>query len=297
MPRLRARFRLAIVAAVGTLLAWSVAGCAKPSFRNVLAPGDDTHVEIDDPRGVDAWSVLTSSETDVVVVRLTGAGVDVGALRLRVLLPGGVVVAQLSPPRGEQFSIALSGRAATWTLQFTLGEGEAAPVRYRMMVERPSTSLGGPRCADALRAKGISAWIVSAPGPPGTTGLVFPGLGSIAISARPPGTLTAASPAEGAPPVLHVRAGTTLQGEFAGLGCEPNQVQLNFWDTGKGQPPMLSVSDASGHPLCGGPGGQPACLSEPASGRWVSWTFATASPIGSLSLVCDEFYLSSVVIQ
>jgi hypothetical protein len=296
MLRIRARLRPPVVAVVGALVVWAVAGCATTPFRNVLAAGDDTHVEIDDPRGVDTWSVLTSSETDVVVVRLTGGGVDVGALRLQVLLPGGVVVARLSPPRGEQFSIAFSGRPATWILRFRLGEGEAAPVRYRMVIERPSTSVGGPRCADALRAKGINAWIVSIPGPPGVGGVVFPGLGSIALSALPASALTAASPSDGAPPVLHVGTGTTLRAELAGLGCEAALVQLNFWDTGKGKPPTLTVSDTRGRPLCGG-AGQPVCLSDPTSGRWVSWTFSTSAPIGSLSLACDELYLSSIAIQ
>jgi hypothetical protein len=295
MSRARATFR-PLAAAIATLLAWTVAGCATPSFRNVLAPGDDTHVEIDDPTGTDTWSVLTRSETDVVVVRLTEGVKDVGALRIRVLLPGGIVVARLSPPRDQQFSLALSGRAATWTIEFRLGPGEAAPVRYRLIVERPSTSAGGPRCADALRAKGINAWVGSLPGPPGASGLVFPGLGSIALSAMPAGTLSAASPADGAPPVLLVKGGATLRGELAGLGCEPGQVQLNVWDTGKGRPSTLTVSDARGHALCGN-AGQPACLSEPASGRWVSWTFSTAASIGSLSLRCDELYLSSVVLQ
>ena len=191
MPRVPAKLWAGVV--VCALLVVAFAGCAKP-FRNVLAAGDDTRVEIDDPRGTDTWSVLTSSAADVVVLRLTGMGVDVGALRVRVLLPGDVLVAQLSPPRGEQFSIALSGRAATWTLQFGLREGESAPVRYRMVVERPATSVGGPRCTDALLAKGINAWIMAVTGPPGETGFAFPGLGSIAVSAAPPNAMTAAPP-------------------------------------------------------------------------------------------------------
>jgi hypothetical protein len=296
MPGIRATLRRGALAWMLLALVTAVAGCSTSGFRNVLAAGDDTHVEIDDPRGVDAWSVLTRSDAEVVVVRLSGAGVDVGALRAQVLLPGGAVVARLSPPRGEQFAIALSGRAATWTLKFRLGEGESAPVRYRMVVERPSTAAGGPRCADRLRAMGINAWILSVPGPPGRGQLVFPGLGSIAVSTVPPGPLAAASPGEGAPPVLHVRGGTTLRAELGGLGCEPGQVQLNFWDTGTGRPPTLTVSGASGRPLCGH-AGQPACLSEPVARRWTSWTFATGEPIGSLSLQCDDLYLSSVVIQ
>jgi len=176
MPRIRATLQPSAIALTGILLAWTVCGCAKPAFRNVLAPGDDTHVEIDDPTGVDTWSVLTRSEADVAVVRLTEGTADVGAVTIRVLLPGGVVVAQLSPPRGQQFSLALSGRPATWTLQFRLAEGQAARVRYRLVIERPSASVGGPRCADALRAKGITAWVTSVARPPGARGLVFPGL-------------------------------------------------------------------------------------------------------------------------
>jgi hypothetical protein len=56
------------------------------------------------------------------------------------------------------------------------------------------------------------------------------------------------------------------------------------------------VSSVSGLPLCGREG-YPACLSDPAAGRWVSWTVATPEPIGKLSLQCDELYLSSIVIQ
>ncbi|HXJ78859.1 MAG TPA: hypothetical protein VMS64_09280 [Candidatus Methylomirabilis sp.] len=295
MLKIRAKVRLG-AAAAAMLLAVVVAGCAKSSFRNVLAVGDDTHVEIDDPRGFDTWSVLTSSETDVVLLHLTGMGVDVGALKIRVLLDAGMVVAQLSPPRGQEVSIALSGRPATWTLQFGLREGEAAPVRYRMVVERPSTATGGPRCEDALRAKGINAWVLSIPGPPGTGTLVFPTFGSIALSSVKPAALTAAAPPGGELPVLRVSGGTTLKADLADLGCEPGQVQLNFWDTGKGKPPTLTVSDTGGHPLCGD-AGQPACLADPATGRWVSWTFSANAPIGSLSLDCDELYISSIVIQ
>jgi len=293
--RIRATLRPAVIALVGTLVAWAVIGCSEAPFRNMLVAGDDTRVEIDDPRGFDSWSVLTNSETDVVVVRLSGTG-DVGALHLQVLLPGGVVVARLSPARGQQFALALSGRAATWTLQFRLAEGESAPVRYRLTIERPGTAVGGPRCADALHAKGINAWILSAPALSEAGTLVFPGLGSITVNTEPARALSAASPAPGAPSVLRVRGGTTLRGEFRDLGCEPGQVQLNFWDTGKGKPPALSLADASGRLLCGG-AGQPACLSDPAAESWTSWSFAGAEPIGSLSLVCDELYLSSIVIQ
>ena len=298
MLRFGAARRLAVLTVVGTFFTVALAGCGKPApFRNMLAAGDDTHVEIDTPDGVDTWSVVTSSDVDVIVVRLTGLGADVGALSPRVLLPGGVVVAQLSPPRGGQYSIALSGRQATWTLEFRLAEGEAAPVHYRMVIERPSAlGSGATRCADVLRARGVNAWVSAIPGPPGAGGILFPGLGAVAVSTVPARTLTAASPAEGATPVLHVSGGTTLRGELAGLGCEPGQVQLNFWDTGKGKPPTLTVADPGGHPLCGS-SGQPACLSDATAGRWVSWTFSTPGSIRSLSLECDELYLSSIVIQ
>ena len=298
MPRFGASRRLAVLTVVGTLVAMTLAACSKPApFRNMLAPGDDTHVEINAPDGVDTWSVATSSDVDVVVVRLIGLGADVGAVRPRVLLPGAVVVAQLSPPRGGQYSIALSGRQGTWTLEFRLAQGEVAPVHYRMVIERPSAlGSGATRCADVLRARGVNVWVSAIPGPPGAGGILFPGLGAVALSTVPARTLTAASPAEGAPPVLHVSGGTTLRGELAGLGCDLGQVQLNFWDTGKGKPPTLTVADSTGRPLCGS-SGQPACPSDPAAGRWVSWTFSTPGAIRSLSLECDELYLSSIVIQ
>jgi hypothetical protein len=290
---IRDHLRHGAIAMVGLLLLAAGAGCAKP-FRDVLAPGDDTHVEIDDPRGVDTWSLRTDSGTDVVVLRLAGSGVD--RLSIQALLPGGIVAAQLAPPRGERFSIALSGRPATWTLRFRLREGESAPVRFRMTIERPSNATGGPRCADALRAKGIDAWILAIPGPPDAGRLVFPGLGWITLGAAPPQALAAGAPSPGAPPVLHVRGGTVLQAHLGELGCEPGQVQLNVWDTGQGKPPVLTVSDARGRPLCGATG-EPACLSDPASGRWVSWSYPSTEPIGSLSLASDDLYLASIVIQ
>lgn len=298
MPRLHAKHRSGALAVAGVLLALTVLSCAKPAFRDVIGAGDDVRVTIDDPDAVDVWAVRTTSDADVAVVQLSGDQVDVGALRIRVLLPGGVVVALLSPPRGNQFSIALSGRPAIWTVEFRLGERESAPVRYRMQVVRPSSPGAGAlsACADALRARGIGAWAVSVSGPPGPAGLPFPGLGAIALETTPIGALTAAPPAAGAGPTLHLRGGATLRGELARLGCAPGQVQLNLWDTGKGKPPTMSVSDASGRRLCGGVG-QPACLSDPSPGRWVSWTLATSTAVGGFSLEGDELYLSSVVIQ
>ena len=96
--------------------------------------------------------------------------------------------------------------------------------------------------------------------------------------------------------MLKLRGGTTIRGDFAGLGCDPGQMQLNFWDTGRGKPPVLTVSDPGGRPLCGS-AGQPACLSNPPAQRWVSWTFSTPGTIRSLSLDSDELFLSSIVIQ
>jgi len=287
-----------IFIAVGVLFAMSLAGCGKSApFRNMLAPGDDTRVEIDAPGGIDTWSVATSSPVDVVVVRLIGSSADVGAVRVRVFVPGDVVVALLAPPRGGQYSIALGGRQATWTLEFKLADGEQPPVRYRLVVERPSAlGSGGTRCADVLRARGVNAWVSAISGPPGPGGVVFPGLGSIAVSATPANAVSVGSPVGGGVSVLKLRAGTTIRGDFAGLGCDPGQMQLNFWDTGRGKPPVLTVSDPGGRPLCGS-AGQPACLSNPPAQRWVSWTFSTPGTIRTLSLDSDELFLSSIVIQ
>jgi len=284
--------------AVGAILAISLAGCGKPApFRNMLAPGDDTHVEIDAPGGIDTWSVATSSPVDVVVVRLVGSSADVGAVRVRVFVPGDVVVALLAPPRGGQYSIALGGRQATWTLEFKLADGEQPPVRYRLVVERPSAlGSGGTRCADVLRARGVNAWVSAISGPPGAGGIVFPGLGSIAVSATPSNAVSIGSPVGGGVSVLKLRAGTTMQADFAGLGCDTGQVQVNFWDAGRGKPPVLTVTDPGGRPLCGSTG-QTACLTNPPAQRWISWTFSTPGTIRSLSLDSDELFLSSIVIQ
>jgi len=175
--------------------------------------------------------------------------------------------------------------------------GERPPVRYRLVVERPSAlGSGGTRCADVLRARGVNAWVSALSGPPGADGIVFPGLGSIAFSAAPVNAVSVGSPVGGAASVLKLRGGTTIRGDLAGLGCDPGQMQLNFWDTGRGKPPVLTVSDPGGHPLCGSIG-QPACLTNPPAQRWVSWTFSTPGTIRSLSLEGDELFLSSVVIQ
>jgi len=298
MPKSNVTRRHSRFIAVGALIAISLAGCGKPApFRNMLAPGDDTHVEIDAPGGIDTWSVATSSPVDVVVVRLIGESVDVGSVRVRVFVPGDVVVALLSPPRGGQYSIALGGRQATWTLEFKLADGERPPVRYRLLVERPSAlGSGATRCVDVLRARGVNAWVSAISGPPGVGGITFPGLGSIAVSATPANAVSVGSPVGGAVPVLKLRGGSTIRGDFAGLGCDPGQVQLNFWDTGKGKPPVLTVSDPGGRPLCGSTG-QPACLTNPPAQRWVSWTFSTPGTIRSLSLEGDDLFLSSIVIQ
>ena len=298
MPRSNVMRRPCIFIVVSAIVAMWLAGCGKPApFRNMLAPGDDTRVEIDAPGGIDTWSVATSSPVDVVVVRLIGSSADVGAVRVRVFVPGDVVVALLSPPRGEQYSIALGGRQATWTLEFKLADGERPPVRYRLLVERPS-ALGSAatRCADVLRARGVNAWVSAISGPPGAGGIVFPGLGSIAVSTTPADAVSVGSPVGGAASVLKLRGGTTIRGDFARLGCDPGQMQLNFWDTGRGKPPVLTVTDPGGRPLCGSVG-QPACLTNPPAQRWVSWTFSTPGTIRSLSLEGDDLFLSSIVIQ
>jgi len=290
--------RSSILAMAGVLVAASVFGCAKPPFRDVIGAGDDVRIDIDDPDAVDVWAVRTTSDTEVVVARISGDRFDVGALRLRLLLPGGVVVAQLSPPRGNQFSIALSGRPAIWTLESRLGERESAPVHYRLQVVRPSLPAAGvgSACSDVLRARGLNAWAVSVPEAPGPGGLSFPGLGAIALEISPAGALSGGPPAPGAAPVMRLRGGATLRGDLGQLGCAATQVQVNVWDTGRGKPPSLSVADASGRRLCGN-GGQPPCPSDPSPGRWTSWTLSPGSAIASFSLAGDELFLASVVIQ
>ena len=290
--------RRGALAVGGILLAVAALGCAKAPFRDVINAGDDVRVAIDDPDGVDTWAVRTTSDADVVVVRLSGDSVDVRALMMRVLLPGGVVVAELSPPRGNQFSMALSGRPAVWTIEFRIREPESAPVHYRMQIGRPSPAGpgGGATCADALGARGIVAWTVSVSAPPPASGLPFPGLGALALELTPPGTLTAAPATAGGVPVLRVGAGATLRGDVARLGCSPRLVQLNLWDASKGKPPTMSIADTNGRQLCGS-SGQPPCLAAPTPGRWVPWTLSSSTPIGSFSLESDEIYLASVVIQ
>ena len=296
MPRMSPTRRRAALAVAGIVLAVTALGCAKAPFRDVINAGDDVRVAIDDPDGVDSWAVRTTSDADVVVVRLSGDRVD--ALMMRVLLPGGVVVAELSPPRGTQFSMALSGRPAVWTMEFRIREPESAPVHYRMQIVRPSPAGpgGGAACVDALGARGIVAWAVSVSAPPAASGLPFPGLGAMGFEATPPGTLAAAPAIAGGAPVVRIGAGTTLRGDFARLGCLPRLVQLNLWDASKGKPPTMSIADAGGRPLCGG-SGQAPCLADPSPGRWVPWTLSSSTPIGSFSLVSDEIYLASVVIQ
>lgn len=294
-----ARHRLRALVLTALVLATTAAGCAKSTLvRDVLGPGQEVAIQIDAADGVDTWSVRTASEQDVVVLRLTGEPVAVGWLKIRVLLPGGVVAAEILPPPGGPFAFALSGRAAEWTIELRLAERGSAPVSYAMAVGRPSAAASGARsaCADALRALGVNAWVVSVARLPGGAGLAFPGLGTIAFRATPAGAATIASPGAGAPPVPHLRGGTVLEGDFAGLGCDPRQLQLNLWDTGKGAPPVLSIFDASGRPLCGG-AGQLACPVNPSPGRWVTWTLLAPAPIHRFSLKGDELFLSSIVIQ
>ncbi len=265
----------------------------------MIAAGEEVDISIDDPAGVDKWSVRTSSEQDVIVLRISGDPTAIGVLRVRVLQPGGVLVAQLTPLRISPFTIALSGRAATWTVELSLGgRQQPVPVQYRMTVARPSTpgSGVGPACGEALRARGISAWVMSVPGPPDAGGLVFPGLGAIKLSASPASSVSAAAPQSGAPLMLQVRGGTAVQAELAGLACDLTHLQLNLWDTGKGKPPTMSIADAGGRPLCGDTG-HPQCPSNPIPGRWVTWTLSVPTAIRSLTLEGGDLYLSSIVIQ
>jgi len=308
MPRIcpvrGSSLRVAIGILAGLVLS---AACSSPSVvlltpgqaatREVLIVGDLVDVVLDDPNGVDTWTTRTSSEQDVVVIRFSGNPALLGVLRIRVLLPGGVLVADLSPPADGQFAVALSGRAATWTLELSLAERASTPASFRMDVVRPtaSTATGGV-CADALRARGITAWVMSAAAPPGAGGLPFSGLGSVALTATPAPSLAAVRQTNGAAPVLHVSGTSLLRGDFAGLGCAPNRVQITVWDAGRGKPPVMSIADASARRLCGGTG-QPACPTNPTPRRWVSWTLSSSEPIRSLSLEADDLYLSSLVIQ
>jgi hypothetical protein len=283
------------------------AGCSSPSVvlltpgeaatREVLIVGDLVDVVLDDPDGVDTWTTRTSSEQDVVVVRFSGIPTLLGVLRIRVLLPAGVLVAQLAPPAQGQFAVALSGRASTWTLELSLAERGSAPASFRMEVVRPAPSkVTGGGCADALRARGIQAWVVSVATPPAAGGLPLSGLGSVALTATPPQNLGAARQTDAAAPVLHVSGTSLLRGDFAALGCAPNRVQINVWEAGRGKPPVMSIADGSGRRLCGSTG-HPACPTNPTPRRWVSWTLASGEPIRSLSLEADDLYLSSIVIQ
>src|SRR5262245_37058858 len=178
MPRIcpvrDSSLRVALGVLVGLLLS---AGCSSPSVvlltpgqaatREVLTVGDLVDVVLDDPDGVDTWTIRTNSEQDVVVIRFSGNPALLGVLRIPVLLPGGVLVAQLAPPSDGQFAVALSGRAATWTLELSLAQRGSAPARFRMEVVRPTTAtVTGESCADALRARGITAWVVSVAAPP-----------------------------------------------------------------------------------------------------------------------------------
>jgi hypothetical protein len=302
MPSERRDRRPSLCLAGGAVLAIALAGpmsgCAKPSpVPDVLTQGQEVWTRIDDPHAVDPWSVRTSSERDVAVLRLAGKPDEIGMLRVQVLLAGGVVVARLDLPKTDRFSIALSGRGAQWAVEFSLAERGSGPVRYSIAVGRPATPPAGERapCAEALGARGIDAWIVSVPGLT-DGGLLFPGLGTLALRAAPAGAVTVGSPMPDAPPVARVRGGTTLHGDFASLGCEPHEVQVNLWDTGNGKPPALTTFDASGRPLCGR-AGQPSCPANPTAGRWVTWTLAGSAPIHRMSLECDDLYLSSIVIR
>jgi hypothetical protein len=308
MPTIRPIRSVSLRVAVGILVGAMVStACSSPSVvlltpgqaatREVLVVGNLVDVVLDDPDGVDTWTIRTSSEQDVVVIRFSGNPALLGVLRIRVLLPGGVLVAQLAPPADGQFAVALSGREATWTLELSLAERGSAPASFRMEVVRPAAStVTGGGCVDALRARGITAWVVSVAAPPAAGGLPLSGLGSVALTATPPPSLAVARQTDAAAPVLRVSGTSLLRGDFAGLGCTPNRVQINVWDTGRGKPPVMSIADGSGRRLCGS-AGQPACPASPAPRRWVSWTLSSGEPIRSLSLEADDLYLSSIVIQ
>jgi hypothetical protein len=308
MPRVCLRRGSSLRVAVGVLIgAMFSAGCSSPSVvlltpgqaatREMLTVGDLVDVVLDDPDGVDTWTIRTSSEQDVVVIRFSGNPALLGVLRIRVLLPGGVLVAQLAPPADGQFAVALSGRAATWTLELSLAQRGAAPASFRMEVVRPTAStVTGGGCADALRARGITAWVVSVAAPPATGGLPLSGLGSVALTASPAQSLAAARQTDAAAPVLHVSGTSLVRGDFVGLGCAPRRVQINVWETGRGKPPVMSIADGSARRLCGS-AGQPACPTNPTPRRWVSWTLSSGEPIRTVSLEADDLYLSSIVIQ
>jgi hypothetical protein len=115
----------------------------------MLGPATTPTSEIDAPGGIDTWSVATNSPVDVVVVRLIGGERRRRRrARSRLVCPATSCVALLTPPRGGQYSIARGRAQATWTLEFKLADGEPAPVRYRLVVERPS-ALGSRR--DSMR--------------------------------------------------------------------------------------------------------------------------------------------------
>jgi hypothetical protein len=293
-----ARSLVAALAVLASLLA-SAAGCARsPLVRDLVAAGEQVDVSIDDPAGIDRWTVRTSSEQEPTILRLSGDPAVIGALHVRVLLPGDVVVAQLAPARVPAYSIALSGRAATWTVEMSLAARRPVPVQYQLAVAQPSTPAAGvgPACGDALRARGISAWVIAPPGPPQSGRLVFAGLGTIMLSATPASSITGAPAHPGAAPVIEVRDGTALSANLAELGCDLAHVQVTLWDTGKAKPPSMSIADGGGQHLCGS-SGHPPCPANPAPGRWVTWTLSAAPAIKSLTIEGGQLYVSSLVIS
>ncbi len=293
--RVRGRRRGLILGAV----LWAGGGCAGASLTpGVLTPGQDVEVRILDPDAVETWTVRTSADDEAVVLRIKGNPVEIGMLRLRTALPGDVVVARLEAEPAPEFAVALSGRSADWKVDFRLGPQGSAPVRYRMFVERASAAAaGGARtsCRDALRARGVSAWVVSVASLRSATPLPLPGLGTLAVTLTAAGPPASASPAAGAP-VPHLREGAVLRGDFDGLACDLHRVQVNLWDTGRGKPPAMVIADAAGRRLCG-EDGQPACPVNPRPAEWVTWSVSASAPIRRLSIESDDLFLSSIVIQ
>jgi len=271
--------------------------CAKsPLVRDLLASGELVDVSIDDPAGVDRWNVRTSSEREPTLVRLSGDPQILGALRVRILLPGDVVVAELAPTQVSAYTIALSGRAATWTIEMGLTARRPVPVQYQLAVAQPSTPAGGvgPACGDALRARGINAWVIAPAGPPATGRLELAGLGAMALRATPASSAQAGAPSPVAVAVLEVREGA-LAADLAGLGCDLTRVQITLWDTGKPRPASVWIADGSGQRLCGA-AGHPPCPGNAPPDRWMTGTLSATPAIRTLTIEGGQLYVSSIVI-
>jgi hypothetical protein len=88
-----------------------------------------------------------------------------------------------------------------------------------------------------LRARGVNAWVSALSGRLVRTGIVLPRARLDRVQRGAVNAVSVGSRLEGAASVLKLRGGTTIRGDLAGLGCDPGQMQLNFWDTGRGKPP------------------------------------------------------------